>query len=105
MVNVIGLWNFRLLGSTVTIGLTATRFPNILVTNSDAIGWACQNSRREDILLLELITIWSMYSIRKKYSMVLLDMRTNLLVEAIMRSWTRSRNGECECVRDGDLVK
>jgi len=27
MVRVIGLWNFRLLGSTVTIGETATRFP------------------------------------------------------------------------------
>lgn len=40
MVNVIGLWNLRRRGSTVTIGLTATRLPNILATNSEAIGWA-----------------------------------------------------------------
>lgn len=40
MVSVIGLWNLRRLGSIVQIGDTATRLPNILVTNSDGIGWA-----------------------------------------------------------------
>lgn len=40
MVKTIGLWNLRRRGSTVTIGLTATRLPNILATNSAGIGWA-----------------------------------------------------------------
>ena len=40
MVKVIGLWNFRLLGSTVTIGLTATLFPKSLAVNSGGMGWA-----------------------------------------------------------------
>ena len=38
MVKVIGLWNFRLRGSTVTMGDTATRFPNSLATKSVGIG-------------------------------------------------------------------
>lgn len=41
-----GLWNFRLLGSTVTIGDTATRFPNSLAVSSDGIGWACGQKSR-----------------------------------------------------------
>lgn len=45
IVNVIGLWNFRLLGSTVTIGETATRLPNSFVVNSEGIGWACENHK------------------------------------------------------------
>lgn len=40
IVKVIGLWNFRRLGSTVSIGLTATRFPRSFVTSSGVIGWA-----------------------------------------------------------------
>ena len=40
MVKVIGLWNFRLLGSTVTIGETATRFPRSLAVSSAGMGWA-----------------------------------------------------------------
>lgn len=40
MVKVIGLWNLRRLGSMVTMGLTATRLPNILVTISDGTSWA-----------------------------------------------------------------
>ena len=40
MVNVIGLWNFLRLGSTVTIGDTATRFPSNFAVSSVGIGWA-----------------------------------------------------------------
>lgn len=38
IVNVIGLWNLRLRGSTVTIGLHATRFPNSFEMISGLIG-------------------------------------------------------------------
>lgn len=38
IVRVIGLWNFRLLGSTVTIGETATLLPSSLDTISGATG-------------------------------------------------------------------
>lgn len=41
MHNVIGLWNFRLLGSTVTIGETATLFPCKRVTISCGTTCAC----------------------------------------------------------------
>lgn len=41
IVRVIGLWNLRRRGSTVTIGETATRFPNSFVTSSVGIGCAC----------------------------------------------------------------
>ena len=40
MTKVIGLWNFRRRGSTVTIGLTATLLPNNLATSSGWTGWA-----------------------------------------------------------------
>ena len=40
MVNVMGLWNLRRRGSTVTIGLTATRLPSILETSSGGTGCA-----------------------------------------------------------------
>ena len=40
MVRVIGLWNFRLLGSMVTMGDTATRLPSSLAVSSGGIGWA-----------------------------------------------------------------
>jgi len=38
IVKVIGLWNLRRRGSTVTIGLTATRLPNIFETRSNGTG-------------------------------------------------------------------
>jgi len=38
MVSVMGLWNLRRLGSTVTIGETATRFPRSLAVSSAGIG-------------------------------------------------------------------
>lgn len=41
MVRVMGLWNFRRRGSTVTMGETATRLPSNFVTNSLPIGCAC----------------------------------------------------------------
>lgn len=40
IVSVMGLWNLRRRGSTVTMGDTATRLPSILATSSAAIGWA-----------------------------------------------------------------
>lgn len=40
IVNVIGLWNLRLLGSTVTMGDTATLLPRSLAASSVDIGWA-----------------------------------------------------------------
>ncbi|KAK2178742.1 hypothetical protein NP493_529g01068 [Ridgeia piscesae] len=39
-VRVMGLWNLRRRGSTVTMGLTATRLPSILATRSAGTGWA-----------------------------------------------------------------
>ena len=44
IVKVIGLWNFRLRGSTVTIGETATLLPSSLAVSSGGIGWACQKT-------------------------------------------------------------
>ena len=40
IVRVIGLWNFLRLGSTVTIGDTATLLPSNLAVSSGEIGWA-----------------------------------------------------------------
>ena len=40
IVKVMGLWNFLLRGSTVTMGETATRLPNNFTTSSGWIGWA-----------------------------------------------------------------
>lgn len=40
IVMVIGLWNFRLLGSKVTMGLNVALLPRILFTRSTLIGWA-----------------------------------------------------------------
>lgn len=40
MVIVMGLWNFLLLGSTVTIGLNVALFPRIFFTISSGTGWA-----------------------------------------------------------------
>ena len=40
IVRVMGLWNLRRRGSTVTMGLQATRLPNILEMRSGLTGWA-----------------------------------------------------------------
>lgn len=40
MLSMIALWNFLRLGSTVTIGDTATPCPSNLDTNSGSIAWA-----------------------------------------------------------------
>lgn len=40
IVRVMGWWNFRLRGSTVTMGLTATRLPSSLATSSGDMAWA-----------------------------------------------------------------
>lgn len=37
---VMGLWNFLLLGSTVTMGLKVALFPRMLLTSSSGTGWA-----------------------------------------------------------------
>lgn len=50
MVKVIGLWNLRRRGSTVTIGLTATRWPKSLVTSSAGIGWAWKIKHTQETL-------------------------------------------------------
>lgn len=42
MVMVMGLWNFLLRGSTVTIGLKVARFPTKFFTTSFGRGWACR---------------------------------------------------------------
>ena len=42
IVRVIGLWNLRRRGSTVTIGLTATRLPSSFDTTSGWMGCACE---------------------------------------------------------------
>lgn len=40
IVIVIGLWNFLLLGSTVTMGLKVALFPSTALTMSSGTGWA-----------------------------------------------------------------
>lgn len=40
MLNVMALWNLRRLGSTVTMGDTATPRPSNLAVSSGSIGWA-----------------------------------------------------------------
>lgn len=46
MVMVMGLWNLRLRGSKVTMGLKEALFPRVFLTTSTLTGWACQS--RED---------------------------------------------------------
>ena len=52
MVSVIGLWNFLRRGSTVTIGETATRLPNIVATASGGTGCAWKQIKN-DVMLQE----------------------------------------------------
>lgn len=40
IVMVMGLWNFLLLGSTVTMGLKVALFPRTALTMSSGTGWA-----------------------------------------------------------------
>lgn len=40
MVMVMGLWNFLLRGSKVTMGLKVALFPRIFLTTSTSTGWA-----------------------------------------------------------------
>lgn len=47
MVIVIGLWNFRLLGSTVTIGLKVALFPSTDLARSSGTGWALTQTQEE----------------------------------------------------------
>lgn len=42
-----GRWNFRRLGSTVTMGLNVAWLPRSLVTSSSGTGWACEMSKTE----------------------------------------------------------
>jgi hypothetical protein len=44
IVRVMGLWNLRRRGSTVTIGDTATRLPNSFAASSAGIGCACNET-------------------------------------------------------------
>ena len=46
IVRVMGLWNLRRRGSTVTIGETATRLPSSFTTNSGWIGCACRSTTK-----------------------------------------------------------
>ena len=48
IVKVIGLWNFRLRGSIVTIGDTATLLPSSLAVNSGGIGCAWSEKQNEN---------------------------------------------------------
>ena len=45
MVSVMALWNFLLLGSTVTMGDTATQLRSTLAVSSAGIGWACKGRK------------------------------------------------------------
>lgn len=56
IVRVMGLWNLRLRGSTVTIGETATLLPNSFDTTSGATGWAYKMSSRVKLKSQELNT-------------------------------------------------
>lgn len=42
-----GRWNFRRLGSTVTMGLKVAWLPRSLVTSSSGTGWACEVPKTE----------------------------------------------------------
>lgn len=42
-----GRWNFRRLGSTVTMGLNVAWLPSSLVTSSSGTGWACEVPKGE----------------------------------------------------------
>lgn len=53
IVRVIGLWNLRLRGSTVTIGETATLLPNSFDTTSGATGWAYKKMLLQSNLYLQ----------------------------------------------------
>lgn len=53
IVNVMGLWNLRRLGSTVTIGETATRLPSSLATKSAGMGWAWKHDNATIIYLVK----------------------------------------------------
>lgn len=46
MVMVMGLWNFLLRGSRVTMGLKVALFPRIFLTTSKITGWALDSRQR-----------------------------------------------------------
>lgn len=54
IVSVIGLWNLRLLGSTVTIGDTPTRLPSSFETSSPGIGCDCKYNGNNTIIITTL---------------------------------------------------
>lgn len=56
MVIVIGLWNFLLLGSNVTIGLNVALLPKIFFTSSLCIGWAYPKTWTKDNAYLMIAT-------------------------------------------------
>lgn len=48
---VMGLWNFLLRGSTVTMGLKVALFPRMALASSSGTGWACtQDTLRARLL-------------------------------------------------------
>lgn len=54
MVMVMGLWNFLLRGSRVTMGLKVALFPKIFLTTLTLTGWACR--RKESTAILGVAT-------------------------------------------------
>lgn len=68
MVMVMGLWNFLLRGSTVTMGLKVALFPRTALTRSSGTGWAWNtNRKRARVCLLMKLSVklclnWKIYS-------------------------------------------
>lgn len=58
IVMVMGLWNFLLLGSTVTMGLKVARLPRIFFTVSSGTGWAWEGRGND-----ESVSVCFVYSV------------------------------------------
>lgn len=52
-----GRWNFRRLGSTVTMGLNVAWLPRSLVTSSSGTGWACEMPKTEGSALGKSVAV------------------------------------------------
>ena len=57
IVIVIGLWNFLLLGSSVTIGLNVALLPRIFLTSSILIGCAYEEEPETDAHIVTLYSV------------------------------------------------
>lgn len=71
MVMVIGLWNFLLLGSKVTIGLKVALLPKTFLTNSLCIGWAFSKKKKKKRITISNSRFHFMYNLSLGASVML----------------------------------